>query len=121
MPDRKSPQRVIAMLGKTLTLCTVMLPMLPCASAEDVVKGIKLSSYELAAVTVATDRFRADGHKLDGYRLIVVERDEGIEVTFVPELVKSTNMIGFEKSNLPEVHYYLDATGLAIRKVLLGQ
>ncbi|WNL45782.1 hypothetical protein RKE25_20600 [Dyella sp. BiH032] len=121
MPDRKSPQRVITMLGKTLTLCIAMLPMLPCASAEDVVKGIKLSSYELAAVTVATDRFRADGHKLDGYRLIVVERDEGIEVTFVPELIRSTNMVGFEKSSAPEIHYYLDATGSAIQRILLGQ
>jgi len=36
-------------------------------------------------------------------------------------LVKSSNMVGFEKSSKPEIHYYLDITGLRVIKVLLGQ
>ena len=110
------------MLGKTLTPCLIMAANIPLyASAHDGPKGVELSKHQLAAVTVAVDRFRKDGHKLDGYRLMVAERGEVIEVTLVPELIKSTNMVGFEKSGLPEVHYYLDATGSAIQKVLLGQ
>lgn len=92
----------------------------PALAASDV-KATELSTPKLTAVATATDRFRADGNKLEGYRLMIVERGDSIEVIFVPGLIKSTNMVGFEKSSRPEIHYYLDATGLVIKKVLLGQ
>ena len=100
-------------------VAAINTPLYALATSD--VKATELSAPKLAAVAAATDRFRADGNKVEGYRLTVLERSDGIEVIFVPELIKSTNMVGFEKSSRPEVHYYLDVTGSEIRKMLLGQ
>lgn len=109
------------MLGRTLTFCLLAVTATPAISAARGASSLELSAPALSAVTTATDRFKADGNKMDGYRLMIFERRDGIEVVFVPELIKSSNMVGFEKSARPEVHYYLDASGSAIQKVLLGQ
>ena len=83
--------------------------------------SIEISASQLTAMTTALDRFRSEGNKIDDYYALVVAGKDGTEVIFVPELVKSSNMVGFEKSSKPEIHYYLDITGLRVIKVLLGQ
>ena len=83
--------------------------------------SIEISASQLTAMTTALDRFRSEGNKIDDYYALVVAGKDGTEVIFVPELVKSSNMVSFEKSSKHEIHYYLDVTGLRVIKVLLGQ
>lgn len=111
------------MLIKILPLFFVVAINYPLCASESAgaTKRVELSAPSLAAMATATDRFRADGNKINGYRSMIFEHGDGIEVIFVPELVGSSNMVGFEKSNRQEIHYYLDLSGVVIQKVLLGQ
>ena len=83
--------------------------------------SIELSASQLTPMATALDRFRSDGNKISDYRVLLISRTDGTEVVFVPELVKSSNMIGFERSTKPEVHYYVDVAGLKITKALFGK
>lgn len=111
------------MINKNLLVASLALLIAPrLALSEEVPsKSIEMSASQLTAMTTALDRFRSDGNKIGGYYALVVSGKNGTEVAFVPELVRSSNMIGFEKSSKPDIHYYLDTTGLKVIKVLFGQ
>lgn len=83
--------------------------------------SVELSVLQLRAMATALDRFRSDGYMIDDYLAQIVSGKDGIKVIFVPELVKSDNLLGVEKSHKTEVHYYLDSTGMKVNKVLFGQ
>lgn len=83
--------------------------------------SVDLSVLQLRAMATALDRFRSDGYMVDDYLAQIVSGKDDIKVIFVPELVKSDNLLGVEKSHKPEVHYYLDSTGMKVTNVLFGQ
>jgi hypothetical protein len=101
-------------------LCLLFAPQ-QALCGDDKPASIELTQLQLKAMTTALNRFQTDGNKVDDYSVLVTTWASGIEVVFVPELVKSSNMVGFERSTKSEIHYYLDTTGLRIIKVLLGQ
>lgn len=80
-----------------------------------------LAAPQLKAMVTALDQFRAEGNMVDDYYVSITTDEHGIEVYFVPELVRSTTRPGLEKSKKRDVMYRLNPTGDKVLKVLFGQ
>lgn len=81
---------------------------------------IDLGMTKSQAIVNALDRFRADGYKMDGYRIVVNQTSDIVEVIFVPALTSSDPFTA-KPSDLSEVHYYLDASGKKVMRRLFGK
>ena len=89
------------------------------AHAADV-QSIDLGMERSQAIVSALDRFRTDGYKTDGYRMVITQQEDSIEVIFVPRLT-SDDPLSAKPSGLPEVHYYLDSSGKKVLRRLFGK
>lgn len=108
---------------KRIPLALIYFLLLGCSEVamSDEPDKIDLGEYRSQAVFRATERFREDGYKWNGYRIIVSSDGKGIEVIFVPPGASGNDPWVDKPSSLPEVHYYLDVEGHVILRKLLGK